>query len=230
MKLSIIIPAYNEEKTIAGVLDKVLGVAIGKLEKEIIVVDDASKDSTAALVRDYCKSHKKIIFVQQPVNGGKGTAVRAGLGRASGDILMVQDADLEYDPAEIPTLLQPILDGRTQVVFGSRFLGKHKARYHIYYAGNILLSGLTSMLYQRRITDMETCYKIFTRKVYERLDLKATRFDIEPELTAKIIRAGFPILEVPITYHSRSFAEGKKITWKDGMKAVWYLVKYRFTD
>tara|TARA_B100000315_G_scaffold255976_1_gene300762 strand:- start:1001 stop:1672 length:672 start_codon:yes stop_codon:yes gene_type:complete len=222
-------PAYNEEKTITKILDKVLAVKLD-LEKEIVIVDDGSKDNTVKVVKEYMKSKKGIKLIDKGVNGGKGTAVREGLKHATGAIILIQDADLEYDPNDYPKLLKPILEGRTKVVFGSRFLGSHKARYTFYYFGNVILSFFTRILYFRNITDMETCYKAFTSEVKSALNLHATRFDIEPEITAKIIKKGFRIVEVPISYYSRSFEEGKKITWRDGLMALWYLFKYRFVD
>ncbi|MDP7324498.1 MAG: glycosyltransferase family 2 protein [Candidatus Woesearchaeota archaeon] len=233
MKLSIVMPTYNEEKTILQILDKVLAVNLPNIEKEIIIVDDGSKDSTVSLVKKF-KEDKNLsyirIFVQEK-NGGKGTAVRRGFKEATGDLVLIQDADLEYDPEDYPLLLKPILEKRTKVVFGSRFLRKdHSARYNFYYMGNQFLSLLTRILYLRNITDMETCYKLFTKDVLDRLSLRATRFDIEPEITAKVIKKGYSIIEVPIRYYSRSFEEGKKITWRDGLKAIWFLIKYRFVN
>ncbi len=229
MKLSIVMPAYNEEKTIIQILDKALAADIGNIEKEVIVVDDGSKDRTVELLRIYKqkKGLQNLLIIAQPKNCGKGAALRAGFKHATGDFVIVQDADLEYDPNDYKKLLQPILEKRTKVVFGSRFLRRHKARYTIYYLGNKLLSLLTQIIYLRKITDMETCYKVMTRDVLRSIKLKATRFDFEPEITAKIIRKGYNIIEVPVSYYSRSFEEGKKITWKDGIKAIWHLVKYR---
>tara|TARA_Y100000310_G_scaffold274290_1_gene290198 strand:+ start:1653 stop:2345 length:693 start_codon:yes stop_codon:yes gene_type:complete len=230
MKLSIVMPAYNEEKSIIQILDKVLTVKI-PLEKEIIVVDDGSKDRTVELVQEY-KLKKKLGNLSVTVlekNGGKGTAVRKGFSLATGDIVLIQDADLEYDPEDYIKLLEPILEGKSKVVFGSRFLINHKARYNFYYLGNIFLSFVTRLLYWKNITDMETCYKVFHKDVLGKISLRATRFDLEPEITAKVIRAGFKIIEVPIKYYSRSFEEGKKITWVDGVKAVWYLLRFRFS-
>ena len=224
--LSIIIPAYNEEKNIKTVIEKVNSVNLDSIKKEIIVVDDFSTDGT----RESLKKIKNIKVFYHKKNMGKGSAVRTGLKHATGDIIIIQDADLEYDPNDYPKLINPILNGKTKVVFGSRFLKKHNARYKFYYLGNRFLSIITTLLYFRKISDMETCYKAFRTDVIKNIRLRAKRFDIEPEITAKIIKQGYKILEVPIWYKCRSFNEGKKISWKDGVKAIYYLVKYRFMD
>jgi len=226
MKLSIIIPAYNEEKTIQALLSKVKKADTGKIKKEIIVVEDGSSDKT----RDILEKEKGIIKVFHKKNHGKGYAIRTGLRKAAGDIIIIQDADLEYNPNEYSKLLRPILEGKTKVVYGSRFLKKHKARYRMYYLGNIMLSLLTNILYFRKITDMETCYKMFAKDVIKNIRLRAKKFDFEPEITAKIIKKNYKIVEIPIEYKCREFKEGKKISWKDGIKAVWYLFKYRLMD
>jgi len=225
MKLSIIIPVYNEAGTVLSLIEKVERSDIGDIQKELIIVDDFSKDGTRKLLEQV---NHKVIFHEK--NKGKGAAVRTGLSHATGDIILIQDADLEYDPDEYSSILKPIIDKETQVVYGSRFLRKHKAKYQIYYLGNIFLSFVTRILYFRNITDMETCYKVFTKEVAQNLSLKAERFDLEPEITAKIIKKGYKIIEVPISYQCRDFKEGKKISWKDGVKAIWYLLKYRFVD
>jgi glycosyltransferase involved in cell wall biosynthesis len=226
MRLSIIIPAYNEESTIKEVLDTVKKVDIRDIEKEIIVIDDGSNDNT----RELLLGEKGIRKIFHKKNSGKGNAIRTGLKYATGDIIIIQDADLEYDPNEYSKLLKPILEGKTKVVYGSRFLRKHKARYKAYYLGNKLLSLLTCLIYFRKVSDMETCYKVFRREVIEDMKLRAKRFDFEPEITAKIIKKGYKIIEIPIWYKCRDFKEGKKISWKDGVKAIWYLLKYRFVD
>lgn len=222
-KLSIIIPVYNERNTVLQVLKRVQAQPIGKLKKEIILVDDGSTDGTREVLKK-AKGCKIILHVK---NRGKGSALRTGFKEATGDLLMVQDADLEYNPKEYPRLLAPLLAGKTEVVFGSRFMGKHSPGYWVYYLGNQVLSGLTTFLYGQRITDMETCYKLFTRNAYEKICLKAKRFDIEPELTAKFILAGFNITEIPIAYKGRHFDEGKKITWWDGIQAAGHLLRFR---
>lgn len=226
MKVSIVIPVYNEKKTILEVIKRVSSVDLGSITKEIIIVDDYSTDGT----RDVLKNVKdaKVFFHKR--NKGKGAALRTGFRHVTGDITLVQDADLEYDPNDYPKLLKPILDGKTNVVFGSRFTKQHKARYGYLYLGNIFLSILTSIIYFRRITDMETCYKVIKTSVLKKIKLRSQRFDFEPEITAKIIKRGEKIVEVPIWYKCRDFNEGKKISWKDGVKAVWYLIKFRFVN
>lgn len=230
MKLSIIIPAYNEEKNILEVVSKVKKVDLGSITKEIIIVDDFSTDGTRKLLSEL-KDSSKIFFHQK--NQGKGAAIRTGLKHATGDIILIQDADLEYNPEEYPKLLKPILENKTQVVYGSRLeaIKKNlKNMYKLHYFGNVFLTLITNLLYGTKITDMETCYKAMKRGVIEKINLKAKRFDFEPEITAKILKKGYKIIEVPISFVGRSFEEGKKITWRDGIKAVYYLLKYRFTD
>ncbi len=226
MKLSIIIPTYNERKTILEILNRINKVKLNKIEKEIIIVDDFSTDGT----RDILKKTKdcKIFFHEK--NKGKGSAIRTGLKHSTGGIILIQDADLEYNPNDYPKLIGPILNKKSKVVYGSRFSKKHKAKYKVYYLGNIILSLITRVLYLRKITDMETCYKVFRKDVIKSIRLKAKRFDFEPEITAKLIKKGYKIIEVPIGYKCRDFKEGKKITWKDGLKAAFYLLKYRFVD
>jgi len=226
MKLSIIIPTYNEKKTLLKLLKKVEKVNIGKITKEIIIVDDFSTDGT----RDLLKNIKKHKIFYHTKNKGKGSAIRTALKHITGDIIIIQDADLEYDPNEYPKLLKPILEGETKVVYGSRFMKKHNPKYKLYYLGNIFLSIFARILYARKITDMETCYKVFKREVFDNIKLKAKRFDFEPEITAKIIKKGYKIIEVSIQYQCRDFKEGKKISWRDGVKAIWCLFKYRFID
>lgn len=242
MKLSIIIPAYNEIKTIEEIVARVQAVPLdiayqnshataktAPLEREIVIVDDGSSDGT----RDYLRTLEgqpgfQIIF--HPVNKGKGAAVWTGIQHATGDILLVQDADLEYDPRDYPHLLQPILEGRSQVVYGSRFRGgPTKAMLFWHMLGNRFLTTVTNILYNTILTDMETCYKVFTREVAGKLALKAQRWGFDPEITAQILRRGYRIYEVPISYTGREFAEGKKISWKDGLTVLWTLVKYRLT-
>lgn len=224
--LSIIVPAYNEEKTILEVLKRVEKADTLKLKKEIIVVNDCSKDSTGKILQKV-KSRYKVF--NHEVNQGKGAAIRTGLQHATGDIILIQDADMEYDPKEYPKLLKPILDGETDVVYGSRLINMDiKNMYWLHYFGNKSLSLATTIIYGTKITDMETGYKVFKRKVVEGMQLKARRFDFEPEITAKIIRRGYKIKELPIDFEARSFEEGKKITWRDGVKALYYLLYYRF--
>ena len=221
MKLSIIIPVYNEEKTLLEIISKVEAVPINK---ELIIIDDCSTDSTRSLLSQFEVKHK---VVYQPRNYGKGAAIRAGFSVASGDILVVQDADLEYDPSEFPQLIQPIVLGECSVVYGSRFLKKDfKPQYFMAYVGNKFLSLLTTILYRQKITDMETCYKMFKAAALDDFNLYANQFDIEPELTAKFILSGRTIKEIPISYNGRSFADGKKIGWRDGVKAICVLIRY----
>jgi len=241
MKLSVIIPVYNEEKTIKEILKRVEKVKLPKhkgkeISKEIVIVDDFSKDSSRKILDSLIKNKKyKIILLDK--NHGKGGALRVGLAHATGDIFLIQDADLEYYPEEYPKLLKPILEGEFQVVYGSRFKSKkghlkqNPLTYMLHVAGNAGLTLLTNIFYSTNLTDMETCYKVFTRKAFKKIGkLKAKRFDFEPEITAKFLKKGFEIKEIPINYYSRSFKEGKKITWKDGVKAAFYLIKYRITD
>lgn len=221
--LSVIIPVYNEKTTIAQVIEKVLAVEL-PLEKEIIVVDDGSTDGTTEILQS--QNQSKIVFYFTPVNIGKGAAVRIGLKLAKGDIILIQDADLELDPNEYKMLLQPILQGQTQVVYGSRFLKKNKVPI-LRRVANRALTSLTNKLYNTNLTDMETAYKVFTAKLANKLSLKANRFEIEPEITARICQAGYKIAEVPISYRPRTKYEGKKINWKDGVRAMWMLCKCR---
>lgn len=225
MKLSIIIPVFNEVSTIKQIISRVEKVEL-PLEKEIILVDDCSTDGTREVLRQLNKY--KIFFHDK--NSGKGSAVRTGLKSATGDIILIQDADLEYDPEEYGSLLSPILEKKASVVYGSRHIGKNKVKYPLYYVGNLALSLVTSLLYLRRITDMETGYKVFKKDVLNGINLRAKRFDFEPEITAKILKKGYRVLEIPITYACRDFKEGKKISWKDGLMALWFLLKYRFVD
>jgi len=228
MKLSILIPVYNEKTTILKVLDIIKKVKLGNIGKEIIIVDDGSTDGTREILKNLNKKNIKIFFHKK--NQGKGAAIKTGLKYITGDIILIQDADLEYDPNDYPKLLEPILKGKANIVYGSRFLKKHRPKYYFYYLGNLALNLFISLLYQKRITDMETCYKVFKRDIIKNIRLKAKGFDFEPEITTKIIKKGHKIIEVPIEYRCRSFKEGKKINWKDGIKALWYIIKYRFTD
>jgi len=231
LKLSIIVPVYNEEKTIEELIKKVQKVYLKDIKKEIIIVDDFSKDNTNLIVQKIIKEYKNIKLITQKKNKGKGAAIRTALNHISGDLVIIQDGDLEYNPEEYKNLLKPIINDNAKVVYGSRLKGKIKG-FDIpsHYLGNKLLSLVTTLLYFQKITDMETCYKLMRSEVIKSIKLRATRFDFEPEITAKIIKKGYKIYEVPITYNSRSFKEGKKINWKDGIKAIFYLLKYRFSD
>ena len=229
-KISIVMPVYNEKNTILKILKKVDSVKLS-LEKEIILVDDCSKDGTRDILKKLPKKYK---IVYHDVNQGKGSALRTGFKNATGDIITIQDADLEYNPEDYKKLIDMIINGE-EIVYGSRFKGKpffSKQRWFLphHYIGNKILSLATSILYFRWITDMETCYKMFTKKALNKINLKSKRFDFEPEITAKFIKKGFKIKEIPINYYPRDFKKGKKITWKDGIKALFYLLKYRIVD
>jgi len=231
MKLSVIIPVYNENATIRKVLDTVNKVDI---PKEIIIVDDGSDDGTRELIVGLSMDGTKKCFHSK--NRGKGAAIRTGLEKVTGDIVIIQDADLEYDPREYHRLIRPILEGKAQVVYGSRLLGLppgRKVGYHFYYTfsfGVKLLNLLTRLLYGTRITDEATCYKVFKTEVIRNIQLKCERFEFCPEVTAKLCKKGYKIHEVPISYMGRTFQEGKKINWKDGIEAIYTLIKYRFMD
>ena len=227
LKLSILIPVYNEEETLRDLIARVEEVEVGDLDKEIIIVNDCSKDKSGEILRAYEKKHK--VFHHE-VNKGKGAAIRTALSHATGDYVIIQDADLEYDPGEYANLLKPILDGKADVVYGSRFLGKNTSRYQLYAFGNKFLSFMTSLLYFKRITDMETCYKMFKKSVLDSFTITCNRFDIEPEVTAKVLKKGYRLLEIPIHYEGRTKEQGKKIKPKDGLIALWVLIKYRFVD
>ncbi len=222
--LTVIIPVYNEESTVIEVIEKVSGISL-PLEKEIIVVDDGSNDGTATLLASHQYQLAKLY--SSPVNIGKGAAIRIGLSFAKGDIILLQDADLETNPDEYLQLLQPILDGKTSVVYGSRFLKKNNKVPIFRRFANRFLSTQTNILFGTNLTDMETAYKVFTKEVAEKIKLRANRFDIEPEITARIHQAGFKIIEVPISYSPRTVLEGKKINWRDGVRAIWMLIKCR---
>ncbi len=234
MKVSIIIPAYNEELTIALIIKKVKKVKLpSKFTKEIIVIDDCSEDKT----KNILKKIKGIKVLTHKKNQGKGKAVRTGLEKAKGDLIIIQDADLEYDPNDYPRLIEPILKGKIKVVYGSRLrtypvklTGTNRTPLLAHFIGNKFLTLFTNFLYGCEITDMETCYKVFHRDVIKELVLRAERFDFEPEITAKILKRGYKIHEIPIKVKPRGYNEGKKIGWKDGFGAVYALVKYRFID
>jgi len=223
MKLSVIIPVYNEIYTIAEIIRRVKEVPI---DKEIIVVDDGSTDGTSNKI----DATPGIKIIRLKENSGKGAAVRAGLAIAQGDLIIIQDADLEYDPHDYLKMTPPIERGETSVVYGSRFLRKISTGYLLYYQGNKFLSFLSSLLFAQKITDMETCYKMFHRDVLKKIKLKANNFDIEPEITAKIIKAGYKIKEVPVSYIGRTFSEGKKTRLTDGISAFFHLIKFRYFD
>ena len=228
-KLSIVIPVYNEINTLGNVVDKVREVAL-PMVKEIIVVDDFSTDGTRELVKSFDEADIKTIFHQK--NQGKGAALRSGFQFATGDIILIQDADLEYDPQDYLKLLQPILDGKADVVFGSRFQGSeaHRVLYYWHSVGNRILTTISNMLTNINLTDMETCYKVFRRGILMRVLLKEDRFGFEPEITAKVARQKCRIFEVGISYNGRCYEDGKKIGWRDGVWAFWCIVKYNLLE
>jgi glycosyltransferase involved in cell wall biosynthesis len=226
LRLSVIVPVYNEQNTILEVLARVLAV---DLEKQIVVVDDGSSDGTADLLDDWARKQPDWVTVHRHAkNQGKGAAVRTGLKVATGDYVIIQDGDLEYDPDDYQRLLAPLVESEAQVVYGSRFLGNNPRMFFTQRVGNVVLTTLTNLLYGSSLTDMETCYKLFSRDVVSGIDLTANRFDVEPELTAKVLRRGLDIVEVPISYVGRPYAEGKKINWRDFVSAVWTLLRLRW--
>ena len=245
MKLSVVVPVYNERAFIAEVLLRVQAV---QLDKEILVVDDGSTDGTRALLQEFERAQSAgqrevslqngqylplegIRFLFQDRNRGKGAALRRGFEGATGDVILVQDADLEYDPQDYAKLLAPIFDGRADVVYGSRFLGgPQRVHYFWHYAGNRFLTLLSDMLTNLKLTDMETCYKVFRSEVLRGIKFKSDRFGFEPECTAKIAKGNWRIYEVPISYSGRTYKDGKKITWKDGFSALWCILRYNLFD
>jgi len=229
MKVSILIPAYDEEATIKELLDQVNAVDLPNIEKEILVIDDGSKDNTASIAGSY----PGVRLLKHEVNQGKGAAVRTGCKASTGDIIIIQDADLEYDPKEYSLLIAPIVEGRAKVVYGSRILNKKNRKHSSisFYIGGLGLTLLTNMIYPGiKLTDEATCYKVFSSDVIKSITIESNRFDWEPEVTAKVHKKGIRILEVPISYYPRSKKEGKKIKWVDGFYALWVLLKYRFKD
>jgi len=233
MLLSVVMPVYNEKDTLVEIIGRVLAAPV-ELDREIVLVDDCSRDGTLELYPQLERlfPNAKIRLVKHAVNQGKGAALRTGFTEARGDIILVQDSDLEYDPNDYPKLLKPLLDGRADVVYGSRFIGgdEHRVLYFWHCVGNKLLTLLSNVFTNLNLTDMETCYKVFRSAVLKNMRLRSNRFGIEPEITAKVARGGWRIYEVGISYSGRSYEEGKKITWKDGLKAVYCIVRYKLAD
>jgi glycosyltransferase involved in cell wall biosynthesis len=224
--LSVVMPVFNEEDTVEEIIRRVLSV---RMRIELIVVDDVSTDGTIAIL-ERLQKELGFVLLRQPRNGGKGAALRRGFAAVSGDMMIIQDADLEYSPEEYQLMTPLITSGRADVVFGSRFLGTHRVFLLTHYLGNLLITFVTNLLYNTMLTDMETCYKLMRVDVLRSMDLKSNGFGIEPEITAKVFKRGYKVYEVPISYDGRGYEEGKKITWRDGVVALWVLLKYRFSE
>ena len=224
--LTVVMPVYNEKATIEEIVARVLAVPV---RKELVAVDDSSTDGTRETLVRLGRERGFTVLLQER-NQGKGAAVRRGIAEARGDVVVVQDADLEYSPEEYPELLELIIRGKADAVFGSRFIGRHRCHLFTHYLANLFLNLVTNVLYNTTMTDMETCFKAIRTDVLRKIALKSDRFGIEPEITAKLFKAGARVYEVPITYDGRDYSEGKKITWRDGFPALWTLVKYRFVD
>ena len=228
MRVSFLIPSYNERATILEVLDRI--EALG-LDRQLVIVDDGSTDGTTELLREWESGRDGVVLIRQE-NAGKGAAIRAAIPHIDGEIAVIQDADMEYDPADVPALIEPIERGVADVVFGSRLSGGRPQRAYLFWhlVGNRFLSLLTGLLYNTTLSDMETGYKAFRTDILRSLDLRQSDFSIEPEITAKICKRDLRVYQLPISYYGRTYAEGKKITWRDGFKAVWVLVRVRFRD
>jgi len=228
--LSVVIPVYNEESTINQILN---AVSTQDLVTEIVIVDDCSKDNSAEKIKQtvdqLCseRSNLKVTFLQNEKNQGKGSSLRKGFQHTTGDVIVIQDADLEYNPQEYTALIRPIAEGQADVVYGSRFIGgTHRVLYFWHYLGNKMLTLLSNMFSNLNLTDMETCYKMFRREILESIEFKSNRFGFEPEFTAKVARAGLRIYELPISYYGRTYNDGKKITWRDGLAAIYHIIRY----
>jgi len=225
--LGVVIPVYNEEKTLHIIVEKVLArPEVG----ELVMVNDCSSDGTWQTMQDLAKTDDRIRIFTHEVNQGKGAALRTGFQHVNSDIVIIQDADLEYDPDEYPKLIMPILTGRADVVYGSRFLGSgmHRVLYFWHYLGNQILTLLSNMFTNLNLTDMETCYKVFRREILQKITIQENRFGFEPEITAKVAKLRVPIYEISISYYGRTYEEGKKIGWRDGVQAIWCIIKYHF--
>ena len=225
--ISIVVPVFNEARTVAAVIERLIAIEL-PAPREILVVNDGSTDGTREVL-NHVAPRPQLRIIHAEKNGGKGSAIRIGFSQASGTIVAIQDADLELDPAQIADLVKPILDGKTRIVYGSRFLAGRPDAPLLSIVANQVLTAVTNVLFGGRLTDMETCYKVMTSEVARSLNLESNRFDIEPEITAKLLRAGHSILELPIRFEPRSRAQGKKIGWKDGVRAIQVLLKYRFS-
>src|SRR5579872_5191914 len=229
MKLSVVMPVYNERVTLRAVVERVLAVP---LEMELICVDDGSRDGSREILEALQKAHPRVRAIFQPVNQGKGAALRRGIQEATGDFVLIQDADLEYDPVDYPALLEPLIQGKADVVYGSRFLGSgpHRVLYFWHSVGNRLLTLLSNCLTNINLSDMETCYKVFRREIVQSIPIEENRFGFEPEITVKLAKRRLRIYEVGISYWGRTYEEGKKIGWKDGFRALWCLLKYSIKE